>query len=271
LDVTREALVGFVEENGVLFREDSTNAKLHADRNRVRHLILPVLKKEAGEDFERVMLGHIGMVRRESEMARDAANAWLEAPKNFADLPEWLRREIVATQLNREKIAVTVELLEKLAKANRRVSISERQSVSISANGRLQVFGELWPTESALVKIEKGSAEFAGVNIAWKEVDEPDLKADARRLTFDAELLGKKIVLRHWQEGDRVRLSGRASERPLHEMFSRNKIPRNQRHRAVVGVTADGNIFWVEGLRVMENFKVTAQTKRFLEWCWKRA
>jgi hypothetical protein len=52
-------------------------------------------------------------------------------------------------------------------------------------------------------------------------------------------------------------------------MFSRNKIPRAQRHRAVVATTAAGELFWVQGLRITERFKIRPETTRFLEWSWR--
>lgn len=88
-------------------------------------------------------------------------------------------------------------------------------------------------------------------------------------MVFDAERVGWPVVLRHWQQGDVIRLSGRSQARPLHEMFSRNKIPREERHRAVVAATAGGEIFWAQGLRITEQFKITPETRRFLEWRWQ--
>jgi hypothetical protein len=37
-----------------------------------------------------------------------------------------------------------------------------------------------------------------------------------------------------------------------------------------VATTAGGEVFWVEGLRISENFKLTPQTKRRLIWHWQR-
>jgi hypothetical protein len=38
----------------------------------------------------------------------------------------------------------------------------------------------------------------------------------------------------------------------------------------MVAEAAGGEIFWVEGLRISENFKLTAGTKRRLVWRWHR-
>jgi hypothetical protein len=35
-------------------------------------------------------------------------------------------------------------------------------------------------------------------------------------------------------------------------------------------VASGGEIFWVEGLRISENFKLSPKTKRHLLWRWRR-
>ena len=48
LEAWRSEIDGYVEEQGLKFREDATNAKLDAQRNRMRHKIIPRLEKELG-------------------------------------------------------------------------------------------------------------------------------------------------------------------------------------------------------------------------------
>jgi hypothetical protein len=44
------------------------------------------------------------------------------------------------------------------------------------------------------------------------------------------------------------------------------KIPAARRRKLVLATTADGTIFWVEGLRIGERFKLTPETRRQLVW-----
>jgi len=273
LDCSRADLEKFVKQRKISFREDSTNAELKADRNRIRHLVIPALREEAGVDFQKILLRHIGSIREQNEIARTAAKAWLAKPREFSELPKWLRREIVAMQLEQNAIPVTGERVAKLLQQpEARVSIGKDRSVALDANGALQLFGELWPKDSFNLKLsETSSACFGGLEIEWRFLEAArNLEKQSGAMVFDADRVGEAVILRHWQQGDEIRLSGRASARPLNEMFSRNKIPRAQRHRAVVATTATGEIFWVEGLRITEEFKVTASTRRFLEWRWRR-
>ena len=48
------------------------------------------------------------------------------------------------------------------------------------------------------------------------------------------------------------------------------KISRAERHRAVLAVAESGEIFWVEGLRIGERFKLDKRTVGQLKWMWKR-
>jgi len=271
LDVPRRELEAYVRENEVPFREDSSNAELFADRNRVRHLIIPALREEAGEKFEAIMLEHIEKVAEQLEMKREAARAWLETARDFRMLPPWLRKEIVAAQLDDAEIPVTATRLDALLASAGAVSISKKQRISVDSLGRLHLHAEVSEAQVDVEIGKQGGVEFAGAKLNWKQVAMADLTASEGRMVFDAKRIGKKIQLRQWRTGDRIRLSGRASERPLHEMFSRNKIPRARRHGLVVATAENGKIFWVEGLRITEEFKVTEATKCFLEWRWSRS
>ena len=87
---------------------------------------------------------------------------------------------------------------------------------------------------------------------------------------FDAGKLGIDIVLRHWRPGDRFQPIGMDAPVKLQNLFINQKIPRAHRHRLLVGTTADGELFWVEGLRLGERFKLDKKTRYQLQWRWKR-
>jgi tRNA(Ile)-lysidine synthase len=87
---------------------------------------------------------------------------------------------------------------------------------------------------------------------------------------FDADKIGSKIVLRRWRAGDRFQPIGLKSAVKLQDLFTNAKIPRERRRELIVAEAGDGKIFWVEGLRISENFKLASQTKRRLVWNWRR-
>ena len=48
------------------------------------------------------------------------------------------------------------------------------------------------------------------------------------------------------------------------------KVPRPVGMPRVVATTARGELFWVEGLRMSEGFKLESGTVRRLKWRWRR-
>jgi tRNA(Ile)-lysidine synthase len=87
---------------------------------------------------------------------------------------------------------------------------------------------------------------------------------------FDADAVGDRIILRHWRRGDRFRPIGMPSAVKLQDLFANARVPKAERHQRLVATTANGEIFWVEGLRISEGFKLHSETRRLLEWKWRR-
>ncbi|HWF19754.1 MAG TPA: tRNA lysidine(34) synthetase TilS, partial [Verrucomicrobiae bacterium] len=87
---------------------------------------------------------------------------------------------------------------------------------------------------------------------------------------FDADKIGSSLILRHWRPGDRFQPIGMGFSVKLQDLFMNQKILRSQRHRLIVGATSKGEVYWVEGLRLAERFKLDKKTIRVLKWCWDR-
>ena len=116
---------------------------------------------------------------------------------------------------------------------------------------------------------------FGGVQIQWQLIsarhaskETPDFATSVEY--FDADKVGSTVQVRHWRPGDRFQPIGLGAPVKLQDFFTNEKIPRGVRHQLVVAATASGEIFWVEGLRIAERFKLDKQTVRRLKWRWSR-
>jgi len=63
-----------------------------------------------------------------------------------------------------------------------------------------------------------------------------------------------RLVVRSWKPGDRIRPSGMRGSRKLQDIFTDNKLPRDERRRVPV-LEADGEIVWVAGFRPAEGWQ----------------
>src|SRR5262249_30558724 len=118
-----------------------------------------------------------------------------------------------------------------------------------------------------------GEVVFGGKKIHWNIEPQKTFRVPqphSGRELFDADKVGSRIVLRHWQPGDRFQPIGMAKSAKLQDLFTNQRIPRAERHELIVAVTVKNELFWVEGLRISERFKLTSDTKRRLLWQWKR-
>jgi tRNA(Ile)-lysidine synthetase-like protein len=118
-----------------------------------------------------------------------------------------------------------------------------------------------------------GKIEFEGARVSWRVDSRKSVAraaAGVRQEFFDADKVGSLVRLRHWQPGDRFQPIGMARAVKLQDFFTNQKIPRDRRRRLLVAATGQGEVFWVEGMRISERFKLTRQTIRRLQWRWER-
>jgi tRNA(Ile)-lysidine synthetase-like protein len=118
-----------------------------------------------------------------------------------------------------------------------------------------------------------GRRTWVGVKFAWRVLARKgSVRPRSRRDTefFDADVVGNRVQLRHWLPGDRFQPIGMPNPVKLQDLFVNQKVPRLRRKQLMVATTASGELFWVEGLRIAERFKLSEHTIRRLQWHWQR-
>ncbi len=280
LGLDKNELRQFVRENKIPFREDATNAQLDAPRNRVRNELLPLLRRQYQPGLTKTVLRLMEIVGAETEAVGEMAGRWLsQRQPAFDKLPIAVQRQVLQMQLAQLGVPVDFELIEALrAAADVPVSVFPQLSVARDATGvlalRKPAAGGFNPDET-VVKLagRAGQIEFDGLSLNWRFENRrkslPPIKHEPSCELFDADRVGAQIILRHWRAGDRFQPIGMPAAAKLQDLFTNQKIPREQRHGLVVATTLDGEIFWVQGLRLAEQFKLTSATKRRLVWHWR--
>jgi tRNA(Ile)-lysidine synthase len=300
LAATKAELRGFARESKIRFRDDATNTSLDLPRNRVRNELLPLLQRRYQPALAKTVLRLMEIVGAESDLAGEAARQWLEigcrgrreeaqiksgkletphvVSYSFTSLPVAVQRRVLQLQMAELGVSVDFDLVEQLRKsANRFVSVNSTLSVLRDAAGGVKLRTRL-PAEFNASKLavdladRAGEATFDGVRVRWWFDAVKKFKRPAARPaceSFDADKVGGTITLRHWRPGDRFQPIGLKSSVKLQDLFTNRKIPRARRRELMVAAAENDEIFWVEGLRISENFKLTPQTKRRVVWRWR--
>lgn len=280
LDRTRAELADYARAQGLSHREDRSNRDLDRDRNWIRHQLLPRVAARFGPGTPEAVRRTMTVVGAEAASIRAAATTWLMARrrKPFAQLDAGVQRQVVLLQLHALGVVTDFQLVERLrSQRGQAVSAPGSKWVSCDAAGHVrQLPGaglEDFNPRAATVSLRRaGGTRFAGVGFEWQRaaVQGPRPSRRAGRETFDADRVGPEVRLRHWQPGDRFQPIGMAQPVKLQDLLTNLKIPATRRRALVVAETAGGEIFWVEGVRIGERFKIGPATRRRLQWRWHR-
>jgi tRNA(Ile)-lysidine synthase len=306
LDFSKCELTEFARESRIHFREDATNSSSDFLRNRIRNELLPLLRKNYQPGLDRTVLRLMEIVGAEAEFAGEAARLWscesAHSKKSqsrltpaatiqmnaFGKLPVAIQRRVLQSRLSEAGCVPDFELIEALRQsADCFVSVSPKLCVCRNKPGEIKLrtdsqpefdVGEL-PVD---LSVPAGKTVFGMSKLTWNlrtgavPAGRGYRRAGSRGRSphqnqqelFDADKIGGKIILRHWHPGDRFQPIGLKSAAKLQDLFVNAKIPAARRRELVLATTEEGEIFWVEGLRIGERFKLTPQTKRKLVWKW---
>jgi tRNA(Ile)-lysidine synthase len=274
LEAGREDTREYCRSRGLSWRDDPTNEDPRFARSRLRHEVMPVLRA-LSPAAERTIAETSFLLRDERqvlERAADEAIARLGIPTPL-------------DQLLREPAGLARTVLIRLAErtAGEPVALSRADCAAILALGaeggtqaldlggglraiaeygalRFQI-GEVQPEpapDDAELPVP-GSVQFGD----WEVVARVEKVAQAAGGGYlpargDALLSPRAIegplTIRTWRHGDRMQPSGLDGTKTLQDLFTDNKIPREERERVPV-VESSGRIAWVAGLAIGESFR----------------
>jgi tRNA(Ile)-lysidine synthase len=281
LGFSKAEILTFARGNKIRFREDATNLSNDFLRNRVRNELLPLLRGHYQAGIAKTVLRLMEIVGAEAEAVGQVAENWLRRRRpGFGKLSIAVQRRVLQSQLTGLDVPPDFELVEALRQAeNVAVSIATKLFIARSPAGDVKLQHDSPEVPFKVDKLAVNLAgrardvEFGGAILSWQfdtgKKGRRPIKKSGREY-FDAPKVGDRILLRHWRPGDRFQPIGLKTAAKLQDLFTNAKIPRVRRRDLLVATVTCGEIFWVEGLRISENFKLTAETGRRLAWRWRR-
>ena len=247
LEVTRQEVLTFLEENYVRCVEDSSNASDLFLRNRLRHHVMPLLKAENPRFAESLSAMALRLRQDEDCLAGLAGRESRLDVEYVRQLHPALRSRVLEAFLKengvKEPEARHLELAESLV-------FSQRPSASAEFPGGVVItrrYGTLERREEAgslprVVLPCPGSVEVGDYRVTCREAE--NLYDDGVSFLICPE---GEMVLRSRAEGDAIRLSG--GRKTLKKLFIDRKIPASHRERLPV-IADDAGILGVYGIGV---------------------
>ncbi|HEY1172620.1 MAG TPA: tRNA lysidine(34) synthetase TilS [Verrucomicrobiae bacterium] len=282
LDLDKAELLQYAKQHAVPYREDATNKDTKIFRNRIRQKLVPEIRTLFGEGVMPAIIRTMEVTSAEADLVAVEAKAWVGSAKRklaFCKLHVAVQRQIIQQQLWSLQVAESFELIEELRTAqdvivqvDKLTFLCRRPDGTVEKSGPKALDFNANGLEVAMVN-PSGTVLFASLAITWEkeeivgEFKRP--KSSIGMEVFDVEKVGDIVRLRHWQAGDRFQPLGMAESVKLQDWFVNQKIPAERRRKLVVAEAADGRIFWVEGLRIGEQFKLDKASRQRLKWQWQ--
>jgi tRNA(Ile)-lysidine synthase len=281
LAASKHDILAYAAEHHLKFREDESNQDHALLRNRVRHELLPLLARDYSPGIYRVTLRAAELVGDDADFVRERAELWLKSKRRpiFLRLHPAMQRAVIRQQLWRLGHTGDFELIEKLRSKTVAVAAGTNSALQCDREGQVTSFKPPAPlnfspdTEVLDLSEVGGIIEFACVELNWRVVAQKDsskpIEGKPDQEQFDADKVGRQLLLRHWRAGDRFQPLGSRTPSKLQNQFVNRKIPAARRRQIIVAETPSGELCWVEGLPPGERFKLTAKTSRRLTLTWR--
>ncbi len=296
LDVGRAEILAYLEAKGLSYRTDSSNAKPVYLRNRIRHELLPLLKRfnpavvsaltrqaDILRDEDACLDGWVAdWIARHVRAAEDRS---LEVPRAaLLEQPVALQRRIIRRVLQRvtggphgPAFGAADAVLHKVARGRSGSSLTVRGALVLRDYQHVRVFparhasrprGDRPPGRAGLrvtipsTVVWPPTGQSLHLRFAGAEEDLGPAGRDVAR--FDADRFTHRLEIRPWQAGDLFHPQGMAGRRKkLQDYFSDSKLSRGRRADVPLLVAPEG-ILWVAGYRTDHRFRVTPSTTRIL-------
>jgi len=281
LDLEKARLLEYAKQQQVPYREDATNQDAEILRNRIRKKLVPCITSQFGAATMSAMSRTMEVVGAEADLVKQEAVGWLGSKrrKSFERLHLAVQRQVIRQQLWGLGVQESFDLVEALrGQAGIWMQVDAGTFLCRLPSGLVE---RRAPQDAAFSQDEiqcelsqaVGIVRFASLEISWERSTAPRSFAKPKRVfgleVFDAEKVGGVVWLRHWRAGDRFQPLGMPQSVKLQDWFVNRKVPMERRRKLVVAETVDGRIFWVEGERIGEQFKLDKTSRQRLKWQWQ--
>lgn len=279
LGCSRAEVEQYCSEQGIAYVEDCTNKDVRYARNRIRHQVMPQLKK-----INPAVEQSIGRCMTALELDRDFLEEQAASLQRQAETPQGYRidaleaahpalRTRVIRNLLQEKTgqapdAAMIHRVEKLLEVPGVTQVKGNGAIQASAG--LLFFSQAWPVPQPFcIPATPGTHEIleAGCrveiiyrnDVAYTQNVQKEILANC----LNCDTIKGSLFLRNRLPGDRLRLAGRQGTKSLKKWMNERAVPLELRERLVV-LADDAGVVWVEQFGCAARCCVTPGTARML-------
>jgi tRNA(Ile)-lysidine synthase len=276
LFATRKDIVKYSNTYKIVFREDRSNTDTKYTRNKIRHLVIPVLKEinpsventliETAERFSGINEIVSEYISRLREKISEEKGEYIIF--NVRLLKEHLQNRTVLfelfkpfglknAQLNDLEKVITGKTGSHIFTNSHRI-LKNRNEIIVSCNDNYgEIFFNIRNIRGFLKIPVILSAKYIIIGSDFEIPSDPHLAC------LDSEKLSFPLVIRKWRAGDHFNPLGMKQKKKLSDYFIDRKYSIADKEKKLI-LESDGKIVWVIGERIDNRFRITKETRRAL-------
>jgi tRNA(Ile)-lysidine synthase len=276
LFATREKITGYCIANRIAYREDKSNVETKYTRNKIRHLVIPVLKEinpsieeTLNETAERLSGIHelvseyINGVRKQVSIKKKEAIIFdIDKLKNLhigkAVVFELFRPFGITDATSGDLIRILAGRSGSQVFTRTHRIIKNRNEILVFP---LETSGNQYFEINDIEELSNtpgiSSAEII-TNIVGYIIPEDQYVA-----CIDYEKIKFPLIIRKWERGDYFYPLGMKQRKKLSDYFVDRKFSLVKKEQALI-LESEGKIVWILGERIDERFRVTTTTSKIL-------
>ncbi len=282
IEIEKSEIIEYLKGLNFDYVEDSENYNLNYTRNRVRHILIPLIMETFNPSIKNVIYDTVKIIRKEDEYLRRTAEKVLKRVKlkDGIDVkkvkklhPAIKRRvvllflkEIMKNELYSPKFK-TIEALEELKEGK----IYELPSLKLIVEGGiLKKYEKRVPPEEEIIIQKKELPKMFNfskfkVKVSFFDIQKnKPLFDDKKRAYIKVDEKTFPIKVRRKLPGDRYTPLGLNHRKKLKKVFMEKKVPPSLREIIPVFLSSSDEIIWAPYIPINEKFKIKNTEKNIL-------
>ncbi|MCE1247613.1 MAG: tRNA lysidine(34) synthetase TilS [Firmicutes bacterium] len=293
LETRKEDILEYLENSGIEYMVDHTNAENTTVRNRVRNVLLPLIREQFNPEVESALCKTAAVFREQNDYTGRIVNFYLDR-FSFVDYNEarldlpgvtnlapWIMKNLLRKLIARFKGNLTnigyVHTQELYALAEKPTgsslilpgglkAVREYNYLIIKKNDIVEIpaFPETELTFPGENILPEWDIKITGELVQEAPSFEGSKLSDLQSVYVDFDACQEmKFAIRTRRDGDRFIPSGMTGSKKLKDYFTDMKIPREQRHKIPL-IMCGEVVLWIAGYRRSNLYRILPSTKRVL-------
>lgn len=284
LVLRREEIINYLNQKKIDYRIDKTNLETVYLRNKVRNELIPYIEREFNKSFKEKVFDLSEIVKFDEDFLRELTDKSFNEAVNFSDnsyfieigkfrnFHKAIQRRIIRRiieefeeDMREFSIKNIDDVINLIYKKSGKEIILSKNLIALREKDKIVIEKLTSNKNDYLIEIKDlGDYQKEGLKISLKLVESMNKTKNQFEAYFDFDKISFPLFVRPPKFGERFTPLGLNFSKKIQDFLTDLKVPKSIKWKIPILSDSKGDILWIIGLRISENYKVNKMTKRVL-------